>query len=281
MKLVRFGARGCEKPGIIDRQGNIRDISKFIRDLEGDWLGEEGLFAINSIDLMHLPVVGNTTRLGPCVGKVGKLLAIGLNYTDHAKETNSEIPGEPIVFTKWTSAISGPNDDVVIPRGCSKVDWEVELGIVIGKRGKYVTEEDALSYVAGYCVSNDISERAYQLERYGLWDKGKSFDTFAPLGPWLVTKDEIADVQNLNLWLEVDGIRRQSSTTSNMIFSVAKLVSYVSTLATIYPGDIITSGTPAGVGLGMNPPVYLKAGQKMKLGIDGLGVQYQIIRQEE
>jgi ureidoglycolate lyase len=276
MKLLRYGPKGQEKPGLLDAQGKIRDLSKVIGDLDGAALTDEGLAKLRALDPASLPVVEGNPRLGPCVARIGKFICIGLNYADHAAESNLPVPAEPVIFNKWTSAISGPNDDVEIPRGSKKTDWEVELGVVIGKPAKYVDEANALDYVAGYCVINDVSEREWQIERGGTWDKGKGFDTFGPIGPWVVTRDEVADPQNLNLWLEVDGHRYQNGSTKTMVFGVAKLVSYVSQCMSLQPGDVISTGTPPGVGMGVKPnPVFLKPGQTIRLGIEGLGEQTQ------
>ncbi|MBB3931960.1 ureidoglycolate lyase [Kaistia hirudinis] len=275
MKLLRYGPVGQEKPGLRHDDGTIRDLTEIVPDIAGPMLGEAGLAALRALDPDSLPVVPGEPRIGACVGAVGKFICVGLNYADHARETGKAPPEEPILFMKATSAISGPFDDVEIPRGSTKADWEVELGIVIGTRAKYVAEADALAHVAGYCLVNDLSERAFQSERGGQWTKGKSHDTFGPIGPWLVTRDEIADPQDLPIWLEVDGIRRQNGSTRTMIFDVAKLVSYISQFMTLQPGDIIATGTPPGVGLGHKPPIFLKPGQTMRVGIDGLGVQIQ------
>ncbi|MFM0035309.1 ureidoglycolate lyase [Paraburkholderia strydomiana] len=276
MKLLRYGPKGQEKPGLLDAQGKIRDLSKVIGDLDGAALTDEGLAKLRALDPASLPVVEGNPRLGPCVARIGKFICIGLNYADHAAESNLPVPAEPVIFNKWTSAICGPNDDVEIPRGSKKTDWEVELGVVIGKPAKYVDEANALDYVAGYCVINDVSEREWQIERGGTWDKGKGFDTFGPIGPWVVTRDEVADPQNLNLWLEVDGHRYQNGSTKTMVFGVAKLVSYVSQCMSLQPGDVISTGTPPGVGMGVKPnPVFLKPGQTIRLGIEGLGEQTQ------
>ncbi len=276
MKLLRYGKAGQEKPGLLDNDNCIRDLSSIIPDIGNGSLSSESLQRLAKIDTKTLPLVDSNSRLGPCVAHTGKFLCIGLNYADHARETGMEVPREPVLFSKATSAISGPNDDIVIPRGSLKTDWEVELGVVIGTPARYVSEEEALDYVAGYCVINDISERAFQLEGTGQWVKGKSCDTFGPIGPWLVTKDEITNPQNLNLWLEVDGHRYQNSNTKEMVYGVAKLVSYLSQFFTLHPGDIISTGTPPGVGLGQKPePIYLKPGQTIKLGISGLGEQMQ------
>ena len=275
MKLLRYGDAGSEKPGILDADGNLRDLSQHVGDVAGDAITPEGLAKIAALDVASLPLVNGNPRLGPCVGGTGKFMCIGLNYSDHAAESGMDVPVEPVLFFKATSAICGPNDDTVIPRNSVKTDWEVELGVVIGKTAKYVDEADALDYVAGFCVINDLSERAFQLEGTGQWVKGKSCDTFGPTGPWLVTKDEVADPQNLGIWLEVNGERVQNSTTANMVYTVAHLVSYLSKFFTLHPGDVISTGTPPGVGLGFKPPRYLKAGDTMKLGIDGLGEQFQ------
>lgn len=275
MKLLRYGPVGQEKPGLLDSSGHLRDLSSVIHDLGGEHLSLASLEQLSKIDFLTLPLVEGSPRIGPCVSKVGKFICIGLNYRQHALETGASIPTEPIIFLKATSAIQGSHDDVWIPRGSSKTDWEVELGVVIGKRAKYVSVAKALEYVAGYCVINDLSEREFQLERGGQWDKGKGCDTFGPIGPYLVTKDEVSDPQNLHLWLEVDGQRYQDSSTQDMIFGVAEVVSYLSQFMTLHPGDIISTGTPQGVGLGMKPPLYLKAGQTIKLGIEGLGEQVQ------
>jgi 2-keto-4-pentenoate hydratase/2-oxohepta-3-ene-1,7-dioic acid hydratase in catechol pathway len=274
MKLLRYGPRGQEKPGILDQDGVIRALPADLGEIAGDLLSPEGLAKIAALDVATLPKVEGAPRIGPCVTRTGKFICIGLNYSDHAAESNMALPAEPVVFGKWTSAIQGPNDDVEIPRGSEKTDWEVELGVVIGTPGRNISKEDALSHVAGYCVVHDVSERAFQLERGGTWDKGKGCDTFGPIGPWLVTADEV-DPQNLNLWLEVDGHRYQDGTTANMIFDVATIISYLSDFCTLEAGDIISTGTPAGVGLGQKPPVYLRAGQTVRLGIEGLGEQTQ------
>ena len=274
MKLLRFGFKGHEKPGILDVEGHIRDLSSIIDDIDGKTL-ETKLEDLQSLDVSTLPIVEDNIRIGACVGNIGKFICIGLNYSDHAEETGSAIPSEPIIFNKWTSAIVGPNDDVEIPQNSYKTDWEVELGIVIGKSGRYISQEDALDYVAGYCVINDVSERTFQLEGTGTWDKGKGCDTFGPIGPWLVTKDEITDPNNLHLWLEVDGHRYQDGNTNTMIFDVPTLVSYISQYMSLQAGDVISTGTPPGVGLGQKPPVFLREGQVMRLGIEGLGQQQQ------
>jgi ureidoglycolate lyase len=276
MKLLRYGPKGQEKPGLLDADGQIRDLSSVVDDIAGATLTEAGLAKVRAADPASLPVVEGNPRIGPCVARVGKFVCIGLNYADHAAESNLPVPTEPVIFGKWTSAICGPNDDVEIPRASTKTDWEVELGVVIGKEAKYVDEANALDYVAGYCVINDVSEREWQLEHGTQWDKGKGFDTFGPIGPWLVTKDEVADPQKLDLWLEVDGKRYQNGNTKTMVFTVAQLVAYLSKVMSLQPGDVISTGTPPGVGMGVKPnPVFLKAGQTMKLGIQGLGEQTQ------
>lgn len=277
MKLLRYGEPGQERPGLLDSNGRIRDLTDLIGDLSGTALSPESIAHLQSQDINGLPLVEGNPRLGPCVGKIGKFICIGLNYADHAAETGADIPKEPIIFNKWTSAIVGPNDNVEIPRNSKKTDWEVELGVVIGKGGRYIDEADALEHVAGYCVINDVSEREFQIERGGTWDKGKGCDTFGPIGPWLVTRDEIADPHQLNLWLEVDGKRYQNGNTRTMIFQIPKLVSYLSQFMSLQPGDVISTGTPPGVGLGIKPePVFLRAGQTMRLGIEGLGEQQQL-----
>ena len=273
MKFARLGASGAERLAALDSDGNYRDLSADFPDLTSELLSD--LSPLKALDLASYPLVEGAPRIGPCVGQVGKFICVGLNYSDHAAEANMAVPEEPILFAKATSAICGPNDDVLIPRGSEKTDWEVELGIVIGKAASYVSEEQALDHVAGYCVVNDVSERAYQLERGGQWIKGKSADTFGPIGPWLVTTDEVPDPQNLSMWLEVDGHRYQDGSTRTMIFGVAHLVSYISHYMSLQPGDIISTGTPPGVGMGQKPQVYLRAGQTMRLGINGLGEQRQ------
>ena len=279
MKLLRYGEPNLERPGILDSRGQLRDLSSVIPDLNGAALSDASLERLRQLDLETLPIVSGNPRLGACVANVGKFICIGLNYRQHALETGASIPTEPILFLKATSSIGGANDDVMIPRGSTKTDWEVELGVVIGKAAKYVTKESALEHIAGYCVINDLSEREYQLERGGQWDKGKGCDTFGPIGPYLVTRDEIPDPQDLKLWLEVDGQRYQDSSTADMIFGVAELVAYLSEFFTLQPGDVISTGTPQGVGLGMRPPRYLEAGMVMRLGIDGLGEQTQFVAQ--
>ena len=275
MKLLRYGPPGQERPGLLDTAGKIRDLSGVVGDIAGDTLLPAGLAKLAAIDTSKLPVVADGVRLGACVGKIGKFICIGLNYSDHAKESNLPEPAEPVVFGKWTSAVVGPNDAIEIPRGSVKTDWEVELGVVIGKPGRYIEEADALSHVAGYCVINDVSERELQLERGGTWDKGKGCDTFGPTGPWLVTADEIPDPHALRMWLEVDGKRYQDGNSGNMIFRIPAIVSYLSNMMSLQAGDVISTGTPKGVGLGQKPPVYLRAGNVIRLGIDGLGEQRQ------
>jgi ureidoglycolate lyase len=276
MKLLRVGAKGAEKPAILHSDGTYRDLSSVVPDIAGDAITPAGLDRIRKVDPATLPVLDKSSRIGPCVGHVGKFMCIGLNYADHAAESNLPVPSEPVLFMKATSAIIGPNDDVIIPKNSIKPDWEVELGVVIGKEAKYIEEKDALDYVAGYCVVNDLSERHFQTERGGQWTKGKSADTFGPIGPWLVTKDEVPDVQNLKMWLEVDGHRYQNGSTSTMVFGVAHIVAYLSQFMSLQPGDVITTGTPPGVGMGIKPnPVWLKPNQTMRLGIEGLGEQQQ------
>lgn len=277
MKLLRFGREGSEKPGIIDSNGNIRDLSSIVDDITGDILSEESLGMLRNLDVDGLPLAPNGSRYGPCVANIGKFICVGLNYADHAAESGLPVPDEPVLFMKATSAIIGPNDAVLKPRGSTKLDWEVELGVVIGKRAAYVSEAEATDYIAGYCTINDISERSFQLERGGTWDKGKGCDTFGPIGPWLVTKEEIADVENLHMWLDVNGKRYQNGSTSTMVFKPAFLVHYISQFMSLQPGDVISTGTPPGVGLGQKPPVYLEAGDFIELGIEGLGTQQQAV----
>lgn len=277
MKLVRYGAKGTELPGMLDAENLLRDISAHVPDITGAIFADATLAKIKGLDPRELPLVPGQPRIGPCVASVGKFICIGLNYSDHAAESKMAIPTEPVVFMKATSAIIGPNDNVVIPRGALKTDWEVELGVVIGREAKYVEEHEALSYVGGYCVVNDLSERAFQLEGTGQWVKGKSADTFGPIGPWLVTADEVPNPQDLRLWLDVDGRRFQDGSTKTMIFGVATIVSYLSRFMSLQPGDIISTGTPSGVGLGQKPQVYLRPGNEMRLGIDGLGEQRQFV----
>lgn len=282
MKLLRYGPVGAEKPGLLDDEGRVRDLSAHVSDISGDALLPDAIAKLQALKTSDLPLVDGQPqqdlRLGPCVGNVGKFICIGLNYADHAAESGLDVPPEPVVFGKWTSAIVGPDDDVEIPRGSEKTDWEVELGVVIGKGGKYIEEADALSHVAGFCVINDVSERDFQLNRAGTWDKGKGSDTFGPLGPWLVTPDEVGDFDQLAMWLEVDGHRYQNGSTATMVYKVPHLISYCSRFMSLQPGDIISTGTPPGVGMGQKPPVYLKGGEVMRLGIDKLGVQTQNVK---
>ncbi len=277
MKLLRYGPKGQEKPGLLDAQGRIRDLSGQVDDVAGDVLGDAGLDRLRALDPDALPLVDGNPRLGPCVGGVGKFVCIGLNYSDHAAESGVPVPEEPVIFMKATSCINGPNDPVVIPRRSEKTDWEVELAFVIGKEGRYIEDANWADHIAGYCVVNDVSERNYQLEGTGQWVKGKSADTFGPVGPWLVTRDEVPDPQSLDIWLEVDGHRYQNGNTSTMVFGVAHLICYVSQFMSLQPGDIISTGTPPGVGLGLKPPSYLKPGQTMRLGVAGLGEQEQSV----
>ena len=276
MKLLRWGPKGAEKPGILDAGGVIRDLSGVVDDIKGEVLSDAGLEKLRGLDTGALPEVPAGTRIGACVAGTGKFICIGLNYADHAAESGMAVPPEPVIFMKATSAIQGPDDEVWIPRGSVKTDWEVELAFVIGKRAKYVSEADALEHVAGYCLTNDVSEREFQAERQGQWTKGKSCDTFGPIGPWLVTRDEVADPQKLKMWLKVNGETRQDGSTETMVYGVAHLVSYLSRFMGLEPGDIVTTGTPPGVGLGMKPPQFLKAGDVVELGIEGLGTQRQV-----
>jgi 2-keto-4-pentenoate hydratase/2-oxohepta-3-ene-1,7-dioic acid hydratase in catechol pathway len=279
MKLLRFGPPGQEKPGAVDARGDVRDLSSVIPDLSGDALHPDSIDRLRALDLSSFRRIEGDVRIGPCVAGIGKFICIGLNYSDHAAESGMAVPAEPILFMKATSAICGPNDGILIPRGSQKTDWEVELGIVIGKTARYVSEAEALSHVVGYCVINDLSERAFQLEGTGQWVKGKSADTFGPIGPWLVTTDEVPDPQNLDLWLEVDGRTYQRSTTRHMIFGVRRLVSFISRFMSLHPGDIISTGTPPGIGMGQKPdPIYLRAGNHVRLGIEGLGEQNQSVK---
>lgn len=281
MKLVRFGDAGSEKPGLLDESGTLRDLSGQVDDITGATIGDATLAKLRDLDPSTLPEVTGNPRLGPCVGDIGKFLCIGLNYSDHAAETGADIPEHPILFFKANSAVVGPNDDVSMPRGSTHTDWEVELGVVIGKTAKYVSEADALDYVAGYCVINDVSERYFQTQLTGQWTKGKSCDTFGPTGPWLVTRDEIPDVQNLGMWLDVNGKRMQTGNTNTMIFTVAQIIEHLSGLMTLHPGDVISTGTPPGVGMGMKPePVYLKKGDTMDVWIEGLGQQTQTVTED-
>ena len=281
MKLVRYGAVGAEKPGMMDEHGTLRDLSAHVSDINGDVLSDASLDALRAIDPTSLPVVDGSPRIGACVGNIGKFLCIGLNYSDQAAETGADIPEHPILFFKANSAVVGANDDVVMPRGSTHTDWEVELGVVIGTKAKYVSKENALDHVAGYCVINDVSERHFQTQLTGQWTKGKSCDTFGPTGPWLVTRDEVEDVQNLAMSLDVNGKRMQTGNTSTMIFTVAEIIEHLSGLMTLHPGDVITTGTPPGVGMGMKPaPVYLKKGDVMSLTIEGLGTQTQNVGED-
>ena len=281
MKLLRYGEPGAEKPGMLDAEGMLRDLSDHVRDITGDMLGDGSLETLRAIDPASLPLVEGEPRLGPCVGNIGKFMCIGLNYSDHAAETGASIPAHPILFFKANSAIVGPNDDVVMPRGSTHTDWELELGVIIGKTAKYVSKEDALDHVAGYCIVNDVSERHFQNNLTGQWTKGKSCDTFGPTGPWLVTRDEVPDPQDLAMTLDVNGERRQTGNTSTMIFSVAEIIEHLSQLFTLHPGDVISTGTPPGVGMGMKPdPVYLRKGDVMELEIEGLGKQKQCVDQD-
>jgi len=276
MKLLRYGPPGNEKPGILDDNGDIRDISGHITDLSGDGLNDDSITAIGGIDISSLPLVNDNVRIGPCVANVGKFICIGLNYSDHAAELGIEVPPEPVVFFKATSAICGPNDDIEIPRNSTATDWEVELGVVIGKHAKYIDEKDALAHVAGYCIVNELSERDFQFQHSGQWAKGKSADTFGPIGPWLVTRDEVPDPQNLSMYLEVNGNRYQDGSTKTMVYGVAFIVSYISRFMSLHPGDLISTGTPPGIGMGQKPlPIHLKPGDRMELGISGLGRQLQ------
>lgn len=279
MKLLRYGAIGQERPGLLDSAGRVRDLSGHVEDLAGDALTPASLTSLAALDPDSLPLVEGQPqqdlRLGPCIGRTGKFIAIGLNYADHAAESGMEVPTEPVVFTKWTSSIAGPDDDLHLPQGSTATDWEVELGVIIGTAGRNIDEARAMDHVAGYCVVNDVSERDWQLRRGGTWDKGKGYDGFGPIGPWLVTRDEIPDPGQLAMWLEVDGQRQQDGSTRTMVFGVAALVAYCSRLGTLHPGDIITTGTPPGVGMARKPPTYLRGGQMMRLGIEGLGIQTQ------
>ncbi len=281
MKLCRYGEPGAEKPGLIDNDGQIRDLSAHVDDIAGDTLSDAGLARLRALDPASLPAVEGPTRYGPCVAGIGKYMCIGLNYSDHAAESGMDIPAHPILFMKATSAVVGPDDDVMIPRGASTTDWEVELGVVIGKAAKHVSAADALDYVAGYCVCNDVSERDYQFKLSGQWVKGKSCDTFGPTGPWLVTRDDVPDPQNLDMWLDVNGTRMQTGNTRTMIFTVAQIIEHLSSLMTLHPGDVISTGTPPGVGLGQKPdPIYLRKGDVMEVWIEGLGQQRQTVTEE-
>jgi len=277
MKLVRYGEKGAEKPGLIDKSGQLRDLSAHVKDINGETCAPESLKKLAGLNPASLPAVSGKPRLGAPVNGISKFVAIGLNYSDHAKETGMPIPAEPIVFLKANTSLCGPNDAIEKPRGSTKLDWEVEIAAIIGTRAKYISEADAFNHIAGYCICNDVSERNFQTERLGQWTKGKSHDTFGPLGPWLVTKDEIPDAQKLSMWLDVNGQRRQTGSTATMIFPIAKCISYVSQFMTLLPGDIVTTGTPPGVGMGMKPPTFLNVGDIVTLGIDGLGEQRQEI----
>jgi 2,4-didehydro-3-deoxy-L-rhamnonate hydrolase len=281
MKLVRYGAEGAEKPGMLDATGHVRDLSGLIDDVGGNALLPDSIARLAGIDPASLPLVTGTPqenlRLGACVGGIGKFICIGLNYADHAAEAGMDIPAEPIIFNKWTSAVCGPNDPIQVPRGSTKTDWEVELGVVIGQGGSYIDEANAMDHVAGFCVINDVSERDFQLNRSGTWDKGKGCDTFGPTGPWLVTPDEISNVNDLSMWLDVDGVRMQSGSTSTLIFKVPHLISYCSQFMSLQPGDVISTGTPPGVGMGQNPPRFLHGGETVSLGIEGLGQQTNVV----
>lgn len=282
MKLLRYGPKGQEKPGCLDTEGRVRDLSGHVDDIAGTSLLPNAIDRLKALDIAALPIVEGTPqedlRLGPCVGQTGKFVCIGLNFADHAAESGMEVPPEPVIFNKWTSSIIGPDDDVIIPRGANKTDWEVELGIIIGTGGSYIDEANAMDHVAGFCIVNDVSERAFQIERSGTWDKGKGCDTFGPIGPWLVTPDELGDYDALGMWLDVDGIRHQNGSTRTMVYRVPYLISYCSQFMSFQPGDIISTGTPPGVGMGLTPPTFLRGGETMRLGIDGLGVQTQHVR---
>jgi 2,4-diketo-3-deoxy-L-fuconate hydrolase len=282
MKLLRYGPAGQEKPGCLDAEGRVRDLSGHVDDIAGAALLPDAIAGLKSLDVTTLPLVNGTPqddlRLGPCVGQTGKFVCIGLNYADHAAESGMDVPPEPVIFNKWTSAIIGPDDDVIIPRGSKKTDWEVELGVVIGKGGSYIDEANAMDHVAGFCVINDVSEREFQIERAGTWDKGKGCDTFGPTGPWLVTPDEVGDYDTLSMWLEVDGKRHQNGSTATMVYKVPHLISYCSQFMSLQPGDVISTGTPPGVGMGLKPPTYLSGGETMRLSIDKLGIQTQTVR---
>ncbi len=278
MKLIRFGKKGKEQPGLMDKDGNIRSLAEYVDDIHGPSLSPSEIAKLQKIDPDSLPLIAKDTRIGACVSNVGKLICIGLNFADHAKETGADIPLEPVVFMKASSAISGPNDDILIPRNSEKTDWEVELAFVIGTKAKYVSEAEAEQHIAGYFICHDVSERAFQLERGGQWDKGKGCDSFGPIGPYILTRDEMGDISNLNMWLEVNGKRYQDGNTKTMIFKPAFIVSYLSHFMSLHPGDIVTTGTPPGVGLGQNPPIFLKSGDVVELGIEGLGSQRQNVK---
>ena len=280
MKLLRYGPKGKEKPGILDQHGKIRSLAKVIKDVDGEAISPAGLAKLRKVNVAKLPLVPGKPRIGACVAGSQKFIAIGLNYADHAAESGLKVPPEPVVFTKHVSCITGPNDAITIPPKSEKSDWEVELGVIIGRKAKNIKEADAMKYVAGYCVVNDLSEREFQIERSGQWTKGKSYDTFGPIGPWLVTRDEVKDPQNLGMWLELNGKRVQNGSTKTMVYGVGFIVAYLSQFFTLMPGDIITTGTPPGVGMGMKPPQYLKPGDKMVIAIEGLGVQRQLVKRD-
>jgi 2,4-didehydro-3-deoxy-L-rhamnonate hydrolase len=281
MKLLRYGPKGKEKPGILDKDGKIRSLAKIVKDIDGDAISPAGLAKIKKVNIAKLPLVPGKPRIGACIANPQKFIAIGLNYSDHAAESGLQVPPEPVVFTKQVSCLSGPNDTVMLPPKSVKSDWEVELGVIIGRKAKNIKEKDALKHVAGYCTINDLSEREFQIERSGQWTKGKSYDTFGPVGPWLVTRDEVKDPQNLDMWLDLNGTRVQSGSTKTMVYGVAHIVAYLSQFFTLHPGDIITTGTPPGVGMGMKPQRFLKEGDKMVIGIDGLGVQRQVVKRDK
>jgi 2-keto-4-pentenoate hydratase/2-oxohepta-3-ene-1,7-dioic acid hydratase in catechol pathway len=281
MKLLRYGPKGREKPGILDKDGKIRSLAKIVKDINGDALSPANLAKIKKANIAKLPLVPGKPRIGACIANPQKFIAIGLNYSDHAAESGLKVPPEPVVFTKQVSCLSGPNDTVMIPPKSEKSDWEVELGVIIGRKAKNIKEKDAMKHVAGYCTINDLSEREFQVERHGQWTKGKSYDTFGPVGPWLVTKDEVKDPQKLHMWLDLNGKRVQDGNTATMVYGVAHIVAYLSQFFTLMPGDIITTGTPPGVGMGMKPPRYLKPGDKMVIGIEGLGVQRQVVKRDK
>jgi 2,4-didehydro-3-deoxy-L-rhamnonate hydrolase len=281
MKLLRYGPKGKEKPGILDKDGKIRSLAKIVKDIDGDAISPAGLAKIKKANIAKLPIVPGKPRIGACIANPQKFIAIGLNYSDHAAESGLQVPPEPVVFTKQVSCLSGPNDTVMLPPKSVKSDWEVELGVIIGRKAKNIKEKDAMKHIAGYCTINDLSEREFQIERSGQWTKGKSYDTFGPVGPWLVTRDEVKDPQNLDMWLDLNGTRVQSGSTKTMVYGVAHIVAYLSQFFTLHPGDIITTGTPPGVGMGMKPQRFLKEGDKMVIGIDGLGVQRQVVKRDK
>jgi 2,4-didehydro-3-deoxy-L-rhamnonate hydrolase len=281
MKLLRYGPKGKEKPGILDKDGKIRSLAKIVKDIDGDAISPAGLAKIKKANIARLPIVPGKPRIGACIANPQKFIAIGLNYSDHAAESGLQVPPEPVVFTKQVSCLSGPNDTVMLPPKSVKSDWEVELGVIIGRKAKNIKEKDAMKHIAGYCTINDLSEREFQIERSGQWTKGKSYDTFGPVGPWLVTRDEVKDPQNLDMWLDLNGTRVQSGSTKTMVYGVAHIVAYLSQFFTLHPGDIITTGTPPGVGMGMKPQRFLKEGDKMVIGIDGLGVQRQVVKRDK